>query len=178
MLVKGGVLNGTRLLSPRTIDLMASNHVGDLYTGVRRNAKGMGFGLAIDVVLDHVTAGRRASSGSFGWGGAFETYFWVDRKEQLTIIAMNGSGGLTEGAELTESENARRQRALASELRSRGLVFVDGVGQHPSNGWPGEPSMLVFGLTLDAARTLGTRLEQNAGVWSGADAVPHLILLR
>ncbi len=88
MLVNGGVLNGKRLLSPRTIDLMASNHVGDLYTGVRRTAKGMGFGLTVDVVLDHVAAGRRVSSGSFGWGGAFGTYFWVDRKEQLVGVLM------------------------------------------------------------------------------------------
>ena len=38
MLVNGGALNGTRLLSPRTVDLMASNHVGDLYTGAGASA--------------------------------------------------------------------------------------------------------------------------------------------
>ena len=48
----------------------------------------MGFGLTVDVVLDHVAAGRRVSSGSFGWGGAFGTYFWVDRKEQLVGVLM------------------------------------------------------------------------------------------
>lgn len=88
MLVNGGVLNGKRLLSPRTVDLMASNHVGELYTGIGRAVKGMGFGLTVDVVLDHVAAGRRVSSGSFGWGGAFGTYFWVDRKEQLVGLLM------------------------------------------------------------------------------------------
>lgn len=88
MLVNGGVLDGKRLLSPRTVDLMASNHVGELYTGIGRSVKGMGFGLTVDVVLDHVVAGRRVSSGSFGWGGAFGTYFWVDRKEQLVGLLM------------------------------------------------------------------------------------------
>jgi len=88
MLVNGGVLNGKRLLSPRTVDLMASNHVGGLYTGIGESAKGMGFGLTVEVVLDHVAAGRHVSNGSFGWGGAFGTHFWVDRKEQLVGLLM------------------------------------------------------------------------------------------
>jgi CubicO group peptidase (beta-lactamase class C family) len=87
MLVNGGVLNGTRLLSPRTIDLMATNHVADLYTG-NGQRQGMGFGLTVEVVLDSVSAGRRESNGSFGWDGAFGTHFWVDRKEQLAGLLM------------------------------------------------------------------------------------------
>ncbi len=47
-------MNGKRLLSPRTVDLMASNHVVDLYTGIGQRTKGMGFGLTVDVGLDHV----------------------------------------------------------------------------------------------------------------------------
>lgn len=81
-------------------------------------------------------------------------------------------------AELTSAENELRQQSLANELRSRSLAFVDGLGEHPSNGWAGEPSFLVFGLTLEAAKTLCTRLEQNGFVWTGADAVPRLILLK
>ena len=64
----------------------------------------------------------------------------------------------------------------ALELKTRGLAFVDAIGQHPTNGWAGEPSFLVFGLPLDAAKTLCARLEQNGFVWSGADAVPRLIV--
>ena len=79
---------------------------------------------------------------------------------------------------LDTAANAARQAALAKELSGRSLAFVPGVGQHPSNGWPGEDSFLVFGLTLEAAKALGMRLEQNGLVWSGADAVPQLILLR
>jgi CubicO group peptidase (beta-lactamase class C family) len=88
MLVNGGVLNGKRLLSPRTVDLMGSNHVGDLYSGTGGTVKGMGFGLTVDVVLDNVASGRRTSNGTFAWGGAFGTYFWVDRKEMIVGLLM------------------------------------------------------------------------------------------
>ena len=88
MLVNGGVLNGKQLLSPRTVDLMASNHVRDLYSGISQRLQGMGFGLTVEVVLDSVAAGRRESNGSFGWDGAFGTHFWVDRKEQLVGLLM------------------------------------------------------------------------------------------
>jgi CubicO group peptidase (beta-lactamase class C family) len=88
MLVNNGQLNGKRILSPRTVDLMASNHVGDLYSGVGQRLKGMGFGLTVEVVMDGVSANRRESNGSFGWDGAFGTHFWVDRKEQLVGLLM------------------------------------------------------------------------------------------
>jgi CubicO group peptidase (beta-lactamase class C family) len=88
MLVNGGALNGKRLLSPRTVDLMASNHVRDLYSGISQRLQGMGFGLTVEVVLDSVAAGRRSSIGSFGWDGAFGTHFWVDRKEQLVGLLL------------------------------------------------------------------------------------------
>lgn len=79
---------------------------------------------------------------------------------------------------LSDAENHQRQQALAAELTGRGLSFLSGVGQHPSNGWPGEPSYLVFGLSLEEAMALGRDWEQNAIVWAGEDAVPQLILLR
>ncbi len=94
MLANGGELNGTRLLGPRTVALMASNHVGDLYEkstpgGGRR---GMGFGLTVEVVVDPVAAGRRQGAGSFGWDGAFGTHFWVDPKEQVVGLFMIQQG--------------------------------------------------------------------------------------
>jgi CubicO group peptidase (beta-lactamase class C family) len=42
----------------------------------------------VDVVLDNVAANARKSTGSFGWGGAFGTYYWVDRKEQIAAVMM------------------------------------------------------------------------------------------
>ncbi len=90
MLVNRGELNGTRLLGSRTVDRMASNHVGDLYAKAGRTGgrPGKGFGLTMEVVLDAVEAGDNRSTGSFGWSGAFGTTFWVDRKEDLTAILM------------------------------------------------------------------------------------------
>lgn len=92
MLVNGGQLNGKRLLSPKTVDLMGSNHVGELYAKAGANRIGMGFGLSVEVVLDPVDANRRTSTGSFGWDGAFGTHFWVDRKEQIAGILLIQQG--------------------------------------------------------------------------------------
>jgi len=89
------------------------------------------------------------------------------------ITAFNPFSRALDGA-----ANAERHTALGRELELRSLSSIEGVGQHPSGQWPGEASYLIFGLTLEAAKTLGARLEQNAIVCAGADAVPQLILLR
>ncbi len=88
MLVNGGQLNGKRLLGPRTVELMGSNHVGELYAAAGAARRGMGFGLTVEVVMDPIAAGQRRSAGSFGWDGAFGTHFWVDPKEQIAGILM------------------------------------------------------------------------------------------
>ncbi|WP_042883899.1 DUF3293 domain-containing protein [Cupriavidus necator] len=77
-----------------------------------------------------------------------------------------------------DAANLRRQQALAQDVAQMGLRAIDAAGEHPSNGWPAEPSLLVPGLSLEEARRLGEKYEQNAVVWSGADAVPRLVLLR
>ncbi|GMG91427.1 DUF3293 domain-containing protein [Cupriavidus pauculus] len=76
------------------------------------------------------------------------------------------------------ARNLSLQQALEQALQQRGLRWIGGVGQHPADAWPGEESLLVLGLTLDDARALGAQFGQNAIVWSGADALPQLILLR
>ncbi|SIT37418.1 conserved hypothetical protein [Paraburkholderia piptadeniae] len=79
---------------------------------------------------------------------------------------------------LDDAANVGRQHALARELSQRGLTFVDAIGRHPSNGWPGEPSFLVLGVSVEDAKALGMQFGQNAVVWCGGDAVPQLVLLR
>ena len=79
---------------------------------------------------------------------------------------------------LDKATNAQRQAALTMELKKRSLTFIEAVGQHPSNQWPSEPSFLVLGLRAEAAQKVGLQFEQNAIIWSGADALPQVILLR
>lgn len=76
-----------------------------------------------------------------------------------------------------DETNAELQHKLIDELARLGLRFVAGVGRHPSGDWA-EPSLLVLGISLDAAKALGIRYEQNAIVWCDADATPGLVLLR
>jgi hypothetical protein len=79
---------------------------------------------------------------------------------------------------LSDKTNAARHAALGRWLHRQRMRAIEGMGQHPSNQWPGEASYLILGLCLKATKRLGARLQQNAIVWSGADAVPQLILLR
>ena len=88
MLVNGGELFGNRLLSPRTIEMMASDQTAGIYSGLRRNQNGMGFGYTVAVTEDPVRAGDRRSAGAFGWGGAFGTRSWSDPEEELTGVLL------------------------------------------------------------------------------------------
>ncbi|MEO8595161.1 MAG: serine hydrolase domain-containing protein [Candidatus Solibacter sp.] len=89
MLLNGGKLNGHVLLSPRTVQLMASNHVGDMFNGkLGRPAHGMGYGLLVGIVEDPVAAGLRVSKGSFGWDGLYGTQTWIDPAEKMVTIVM------------------------------------------------------------------------------------------
>ncbi|HXD74112.1 MAG TPA: serine hydrolase domain-containing protein, partial [Vicinamibacterales bacterium] len=95
MLVNGGSLNGRRYLSPKTVELMTSNHTGDMVNGqFGRPAKGMGFGLGVQIWLDPVAADRRVSAGAFGWEGAYGTHQVMDPAEKMVeIIMMQGANG-------------------------------------------------------------------------------------
>ena len=82
------------------------------------------------------------------------------------------------GAYVGEAQNIQLHAALARTLQQRSLVFFPGAGQHPTGEWPREPSYLVLGLSVEAAKTMGRLLDQNAIVWCGSNAIPELILLR
>jgi CubicO group peptidase (beta-lactamase class C family) len=85
MLVNGGQLNGKRLLSPRTVELMGSPYAPDTLPG---RARGEAWGLSVRVITDAVARNTSLSNGSFGWQGAFGTHFWVDPKEKLVGLLM------------------------------------------------------------------------------------------
>jgi Protein of unknown function (DUF3293) len=79
---------------------------------------------------------------------------------------------------LDDQANAQRHALLRRELKERNLAFIEGEGRHPSNGWPGEASFLIFGIDLETARDLSRQLQQDAFVWASSDSRPQLILLR
>lgn len=92
MLLNGGELDGTRLLSPKAVELMHANHTGDKYTRDTR-----GFGLGFWVNNDPGFYGELGSEGAYGWGSAYFPQYFVDPKERLVAIFMTQlrpAGGL------------------------------------------------------------------------------------
>jgi CubicO group peptidase (beta-lactamase class C family) len=85
MLANGGQLNGKRLLSPKTIEMMRSVHVPDTLPG--RNP-GEGYGLSVRVVSDHAKKNTLLSTGTIGWSGVYGTHFFVDPVEQVVAVLM------------------------------------------------------------------------------------------
>jgi CubicO group peptidase (beta-lactamase class C family) len=81
MLLEGGELSGTRVLSPKSVELMTADHAGALYGS---QAFGLGFWVADRLGRD----GQLGSVGAFGWGGAYHTTYWVDPAEKLVGVLM------------------------------------------------------------------------------------------
>ena len=98
MLRNGGAYEGKRLLSPKTIEFMTRNHLSAMtnisgsgeapVSGLESSAPGTGFGLGFGILTDPIEAGVMASKGSYFWGGAAGTIFWIDPEEELVGIAM------------------------------------------------------------------------------------------
>lgn len=74
-------------------------------------------------------------------------------------------------------DNETRQASLLQTLDQHKVIYLSGEGRHPSGNWPAEPSVLALNLPLDASKRLGMRFDQNAVLWCGIDAIPHLVLL-
>ena len=89
------------------------------------------------------------------------------------ITAWNPFGELT-----SDSENHAAQQKLLAEIKALGLPCLEGKGRDPAGLWPGEPSLLVFGISLEAAKKLAGQFCQNGFVYAGKDATPRLVLLR
>lgn len=81
MTLNGGELNGSRILSRKTIELMTTDHLGEI--GFRA---GSGFGLGFSVVTNLGTRGSLGSEGEYGWGGAYHSTYWVDPVEDLVVV--------------------------------------------------------------------------------------------
>ncbi len=96
MLLNGGALDGVQIISPKTLELMAANHLpsgGDLTqhsTSLFSEAEnaGAGYGLGFGVTIDPAATMLAGSKGEFYWGGMFSTAFFVDPAEDIIMIFM------------------------------------------------------------------------------------------
>ena len=96
MMRNGGSLEGARILSPKTVAYMATNHLpASIDSGgngeqpsLGRRLRGFGFGLGFGIVTDPAAGGVIGSAGEFNWGGAAGTVFWIDPVEEVVVIGM------------------------------------------------------------------------------------------
>lgn len=98
MLLNGGELDGKRILSRKSVELMTVDHLKDA-----KLQDGQGFGLGFSVVKDLGARGVPGSLGEFGWGGAYHSTYWADPKEQLVVVyftQLNPDGGIDDHGKL------------------------------------------------------------------------------
>jgi CubicO group peptidase (beta-lactamase class C family) len=86
MLLNKGQLNGVRLLSPKTVELMATNHLTAAAITAGGVGPGTGYGLGVSVLMNPAERGNVGSVGEFGWSGAASTHVLIDPKEDLVAI--------------------------------------------------------------------------------------------
>ena len=80
MMLNDGIYNGKRLLSRNTVRMMTMNQIGDLNVGADK------FGLGFAVATEKSSANFPSQAGTYSWGGAFKTSYWVDPKEKMIVI--------------------------------------------------------------------------------------------
>jgi CubicO group peptidase (beta-lactamase class C family) len=81
MLLNGGELDGIRILSPKSVELLTVNHLHD-----SEFRPGEGISLAFDVLMNIGARGTPGSVGDFGWGGAYHSTYWVSPKDKLVVV--------------------------------------------------------------------------------------------
>lgn len=82
MLLNGGIYNGKRILSPRTVELITSNQLDFSFNGTNE------FGLGFEIVTDKSANRNPRNKGSFTWGGYYGTTYWADPKAKLICLIM------------------------------------------------------------------------------------------
>ena len=98
MMLNGGELEGVRILTPKTVELMTTDHL----RGIPFRA-GEGFGLGFSVVTDLGARGIPGSVGEYGWGGAYHSTYWVDPEEELVVVYLTNlipAGGIDDHGKL------------------------------------------------------------------------------
>lgn len=128
-----------------------------LATHYRVRAMGKAFTLRIGVPSDELHQLYRAT----GEGSA------------LFITAYNPYGQTQ-----SDDQNRAAHSRLGAELRALTDHLYEGWGADPAGAWPEEHSYLALGIDRQTAELLGQSAQQDAVVWAGKDAVPHLVCLR
>jgi len=98
-LLNGGIYNGNRILSPRTVEMMTSGQLDFLYNGVDN------FGLGFGITSAKSAARNPRSEGTFSWGGYYGTTYWADPKEHLICLIMTQHTPNTHGEIATKFES-------------------------------------------------------------------------
>lgn len=97
MLLNGGELDGQRILGPRTVGHMISNHLGpeikNKVANVEPHRAGFGFGLGVAVRLTGGLSAVPGNPGEFTWTGAYGTQFFCDPKERLVVVVGTAAPG-------------------------------------------------------------------------------------
>ena len=97
MLANGGMLDGQRILSPKTVRLMTSDQLGSKIknnlAGTEPGRDGYGFGFGVAVRTQAGVAATNGSVGDYTWNGANGTIFWVDPQEKLVVVMMSVAPG-------------------------------------------------------------------------------------
>jgi CubicO group peptidase (beta-lactamase class C family) len=99
MLRSGGKLGSTKILGRATVKLMTSDHlplsfVNRIADTMDSAAAGYGFGLGFAVRRQDGIAAMAGSAGDYYWSGVYGTYFWVDPKEEISVVFMAAAPGL------------------------------------------------------------------------------------
>ena len=103
MLINDGELGGARLLSPRSVEMMRTNHL--LPEPLSTRPAGRGFSFGFEVVTDAAAAGEAYADGTYRWGGAAGTWFWIDPATDLTFVGMIQHRGRAAGEVQALSRN-------------------------------------------------------------------------
>jgi len=97
MLLNGGELDGKRILSPKTVHHMTSNHLGpeikNNVANVEPHRGGFGFGLGVAVRTSEGLSSVPGSPGEFTWNGAYGTQFFCDPQERLVVVVGTAAPG-------------------------------------------------------------------------------------
>jgi CubicO group peptidase (beta-lactamase class C family) len=107
MLLNEGKYNGKRILSRNSIRMMTINQIGDIVFRA-----GDTFGLGFQVITEKGSARTPAQAGTFSWGGAFATSYWVDPKEKIVMLFYRQLQSTTKG-EVVEKFRALTYQAIA-----------------------------------------------------------------